>query len=63
VNRIWSAEYNEGGFETISLHRTRAGARQAVKDHKEKELTHKWGKDKVQWWQKWRVRSIDIITP
>ncbi|MEE9540518.1 MAG: hypothetical protein V3V85_03370 [Candidatus Thorarchaeota archaeon] len=64
MSKIWAAEYCffvcEGGFEIISLHRTRRGARKAKRDHKEETLTMPWGKEKPQWGQHWRVRPIEI---
>jgi len=62
---VWLAEYcpcqYESGFEAVVLCRTRKIARAALKIHKDKKLTHSWGKEKKLPWQHWRVRRAVIL--
>lgn len=66
IKHIWAAEYNpccyESEFGIIKLHLTRATARISMKEHKKQEAkTQKEMKSKIQTWQLWRVRKIQVF--
>lgn len=62
IKYVWCPQYNcftfEGGFEDVAICRTRAKARQILKDHK-KEIMGKWRKRN--WCEVWRIRKREIV--
>lgn len=63
---VFAAEFNdcvyESAYGVLSLHRTEAGAKAAIKRHKAKILRQwkKVGHNKSPDYEQWRVREINV---